>query len=78
MQVTNKKLEQEITKIKEKEGVYSFKISNTTSQFFLASEFKNKWDEMIADNIVDTFGDILDNSRIVRIYGYSLLYVYYE
>jgi len=33
--------------------------NNTTSEFSLPSEFKRKWEVMVAETIVDGFGDFI-------------------
>ena len=50
----------EIKKLQELNTSNANNTNNTSSQFSLPSEFKEKWNEMVTELIMDAFPDFLD------------------
>lgn len=55
-----RRLEQEIKKLQDLNTENANNTNNTSSQFSLPSEFKEKWNEMVTELIMDAFPDFLD------------------
>ena len=60
-----RKLEQQIKKLQELNTVNAKNNNNTSSQFSLPSEFKEKWNELVTEQILDAFPDFLDKFHIL-------------
>lgn len=59
-QTENRKLNQQIKTLQEINTLNAKNRNNTSSAFTLPSEFKNAWDELVKELILDAFPDFLD------------------
>lgn len=55
-----RKLQAEVKKLQEINTANAKNTNNTSSQFSLPSEFKEKWNELVSEKILDAFPDFLD------------------
>lgn len=55
-----RRLETQIKQLQDINTANAKNTNNTSSQFSLPSEFKEKWNEMVSEQILDAFPDFLD------------------
>ena len=55
-----RRLEAQIKQLQELNTLNAKNTNNTSSKFSLPSEFKEKWNELVAELILDAFPDFLD------------------
>ena len=66
-QTNTRKIEAQLKSLKELTSVHGVTHNNTSSAFTLPSEFKNLWDELITELILDAFPDFLSQYKSIVI-----------
>ena len=59
-QAQARKLEAQVKQLQELNTLNAKNSNNTSSKFSLPSEFKETWNEMVTDQIMDAFPDFID------------------
>ena len=60
-----RRLEAQIKQLQELNTLNAKNTNNTSSKFTLPSEFKEKWNELVAELILDAFPDFLDKFHLL-------------
>lgn len=60
-----RRLQDEIKQLQEINTINAKNTNNTSSSFSLPSEFKDKWNELVSEKILDAFPDFLDKFRLL-------------
>ena len=55
------KLKQELQSVLDRSIINKAGENNTSSAFFLPSEFKEEWNELSQSLLIDTFGDLIED-----------------
>lgn len=77
-QASNRKLENEIKKFKNKNQIFGFQNNNTSSNFMLPSEFKTNWEHLVQSLILDIFGDLIDEPIKIMLAVQIILFSIYN
>ena len=66
-QTNARKIEAQFKALKELTAMHGVTHNNTSSAFTLPSEFKNLWDELVTELILDAFPDFLGQYKSIVI-----------
>jgi len=64
-QTNSRKVEAQLKTLKDLTAVHGVTHNNTSSAFTLPSEFKNLWDELVTELILDALPDFLGTYKFI-------------